>query len=740
MTLDVSIDEYNETAVKIELAALYGVPVELISLDATSGSLQITVTIATTPSGTSGGDSSAAAPPLDIATLLAAVESVDDSALGASMAVALGAANITVASAPVLQATMYVIDEVTCSIGHWCTAGNEVRKPHHISLGATCHAHHLSPLDATWQIPCDLGTYNPFADNITAEACLPCMDNAITLQVASVNRSQCICDAANGFKEIVEADGERKCVCPFGQYKDASRVCVACPKGTFKSTEVPDAGCEPCSESTTLGVGAQSDQQCVCLAGYFNTFANGAARRQCLRCEPPNLQGQASGASCTKEGVELTKLPLHNKYWRSNDNSTFIWNCFSDGVCVNGSDTQPVGQMFLRNNSLGCLAGHSGPFCEVCIDNHYKSAGKCIECTGEGAEAALLLIPGAAIALALLLCFGFVARACFIRQGSTRLNTAAKQEMELAFEANDRNADAAASAVSVGDLSLEDVSKPNLKAAATSVKLLSAFKTTTSGDASSSAKRGIGAVRDEVRGEVRGEVEGKFATTDLNAEHAQRATTQKEREITQAQKVAKQPGKPSVVGLCSAINWSTLQIDFKILISLIQVLGSLSVSFSIPFPPLYSTVMSWLNVITLSSIFDVMPLSCQGITFNFHDNLRLRTIFPVVFLMFSFAWVKLCRCNAKLAAVGDKLVSAGFFLIFLIYPSTSQNIFNTFNCVPLDDPEHSVKGNGYIYALRVDVRASPRHSSSHPSAHSRYHGSPHTRGLTDGHRLRPSRP
>ncbi len=49
LTLDVSIDEYNETSVKLELAALYGVPTELIDLATTAGSVQLTITIRAAP-------------------------------------------------------------------------------------------------------------------------------------------------------------------------------------------------------------------------------------------------------------------------------------------------------------------------------------------------------------------------------------------------------------------------------------------------------------------------------------------------------------------------------------------------------------------------------------------------------------------------------------------------------------------------------------------------------------------
>ena len=50
-TLDQELDEtYNETAVRLDLAALYGVPLSWIQLDATAGSVVLAVTIAPPPS------------------------------------------------------------------------------------------------------------------------------------------------------------------------------------------------------------------------------------------------------------------------------------------------------------------------------------------------------------------------------------------------------------------------------------------------------------------------------------------------------------------------------------------------------------------------------------------------------------------------------------------------------------------------------------------------------------------
>ena len=74
----------------------------------------------------------------------------------------------------------------------------------------------------------------------------------------------------------------------------------------------------------------------------------------------------------------------------------------------------------------------------------------------------------------------------------------------------------------------------------------------------------------------------------------------------------------------------TLGTEGKILISLVQVIGSLKVVFSIPYPPLYVQVTRWLSLLEFN-LFDMMPLGCAFPGAGFHFFLVLRTIGPLVF-------------------------------------------------------------------------------------------------------------
>ena len=115
-----------------------------------------------------------------------------------------------------------------------------------------------------------------------------------------------------------------------------------------------------------------------------------------------------------------------------------------------------------------------------------------------------------------------------------------------------------------------------------------------------------------------------------------------------------------------------------------QVLGALATTFSIPYPRIYTTVMRWLSVLELN-VIEIMPLACQGYTFNFHHSMLLRTVYPLAFGIFALALKALFRSWPKPNAIADRLVTAWFFLIFLVYPTTSQKVFNMFNCEEFDD-------------------------------------------------------
>ena len=347
MALDVSMEDYNETSVKLELAALYGMPVELIDLSAAAGSLQLTITIraAPPPTGPAAPGSAPSPPALSLAAILAAVQSVDSTAMAASMSSALGT-NVSVAVQPPAQATLTVVTESVCPRGHWCSAGyvNE----------------------------CNPGTFNPDLNVDSAGGCQACPLHA-TSPAAATHLLQCAC--ANGFvpstNDYVAFDSNTgiadrfRCICPAGMDKrgdaEGRVVCGVCASGTFKpEPNGQETTCQACPQQDAVGpIGATSEEQCGCPAGQYKD----ALDASCKVCP--------IGARCVDDTVPMT-LNLTGGRWRTDASSVQIETCVHRASCLGGINT-----------SAYCAVGHIGPLCAVCSQGFRSSStGGCEPCDG----------------------------------------------------------------------------------------------------------------------------------------------------------------------------------------------------------------------------------------------------------------------------------------------------------------------------------------------------------------------
>ena len=619
MTLPITREEYNETAVRHELAALYGVPVELIELSlpdarrrrlhtrallamdktGTGGSghgraraltsgLQITITIksAGPPSSPSSGSTSSAPATIDFNALVAAVNSVDDAALGSSMSSALGK-NVTVTSTAPQTMDVTLIVEKDCPLGYWCSAGEETK--------------------------CEVGTYNPNLNVLSATGCLACpMPNAITLQEASTSLSDCVCDTVKGFVEIHAADGNRTCVCSPGWAPNEATpaVCVPCGLRTYKESYSNNA-CQSCpADADTLTNASQAETDCVCTKGMFDNEVT-LSNRTCVTC-PSNTGCANEQSPWYAPGVTLHSLPVERNSWRSHMDSALIKPCITQDACEGG----PVSCMTVycheygNRTGPGCRQGHTGPYCEVCIPNFYKSQGLCKECTEDGVFIASLVAPAAIVIFLIVLC------ALFLR-GKLKGNSSGKYV----------------------------------------------------------AKTGGQRAMEHMVDDVFGHDEADGSLVEDQERRVAKATLKWVRQKSKAAGSGKR---------CQIAMPKGLQVDFKILVSLVQVLGALKVTFSIPFPPIYSFVMRWMSVLEMN-LLEIAPLSCQGFKTNFHSLLVVRTALPALWLTICFAAKACCRCGTRAEAVADKMLSTAFFVLFLVYPTNAQKLFLMFLCEDFED-------------------------------------------------------
>ena len=151
MTLDLDCATFDMQTVRQTLADQYGVDVALVTFDNPCArrrqlrgrlmpELTLTITIAT--EGTAADGTSVSAP---VASLLTAVQAVDDAAIGNSLGAALNTTVTVTASTAPEQAKVEKTIKFECPLGHWCTAGLIV--------------------------PCSTGTYNNQTGQNFATAC-----------------------------------------------------------------------------------------------------------------------------------------------------------------------------------------------------------------------------------------------------------------------------------------------------------------------------------------------------------------------------------------------------------------------------------------------------------------------------------------------------------------------------------------------------------------------------------------
>ena len=79
------------------------------------------------------------------------------------------------------------------------------------------------------------------------------------------------------------------------------------------------------------------------------------------------------------------------------------------------------------------------------------------------------------------------------------------------------------------------------------------------------------------------------------------------------------------------ISWKRVGSKLRILVSFFQVLTPLDIVYAIAFPPVFDSMLSWLNVFQLNLI-DFLPLACI-FDVGYHDTLLMRTLVPMAALL-----------------------------------------------------------------------------------------------------------
>ena len=376
ITLDRELDStYNETAVRLELAALYGVPLSWIQLNTTAGSVVLALTIA--PPQSALAASAAAGTPL--ATSAAAVSAAVNGASASTLTAALGAtASSTAAAVTVANVSVGYNrssdEQVSCTPGYF-SPGSGICMA--CAPGTKANASGMELCEI-----CEAGTYQPLK---AQTACTSCDEGAYCEEGAS---SPLVCPPgthSNGIAGLASIDG---CVgCPLGHYCTGSSTPVPCPEQTHGGGQVNLSS--PICNGTcpvdvvdgvptlrvTLGMGTIEVSGCVCRDGlYLKGDTN-----ECEHCP-------AKGSNCRAKGITLDELPLERGWWRVTPTSSDLRRCNVEGACTHPNQTQAALRRRISAATWAdrqCAVGHRGPLCGACDEDFYSAAlGKCERCGG----------------------------------------------------------------------------------------------------------------------------------------------------------------------------------------------------------------------------------------------------------------------------------------------------------------------------------------------------------------------
>ena len=542
-----------------------------------------------------------------------------------------------------------------CPSGRFCEAGTQ--EPAECIKGAWCPSGTPNP------IPCSLGTYSASPGMASISMCTPC--------------------PAGTF-------------CGLGSYEP-----IACPIATYNA-QPNSARCTECpAGTTTAGTGATRLEDCVCRVDQYDRDA-ATNTTQCVECPFVSTDCKAVGA-----GVTLETLPLAPGFWRSYKRAerfiggpgpadtaetiserldevaesrrlegessdedaaqideedapvAVVWQCFAADYCIGGSDCQ-------GNSTKGtlcdgyCAEHHHGPYCALCVDGYILSGEGCTKC--EGNAIATFAVPLAVVVVFLLAAI----YAC--RLG---IMTAVTNEvMNAAFEVG--------KAGEAGDSILTDA-------------IDAAVDQTLQGDETPAAasslppslppspppyETGLGSSSSDVEGTTASSP-SQLAVTVSSVTVASgrggwspskfvRRHSLRRRSI----EAARSTGRKAKWLARRAVS---LQVKFRILVSLVQVVSQLGVIFAIPYPPFYDDLVSILGVFSLD-IIEFMPIGCL-ITLNHDHFLLMRTLIPIAPLLISLVWRRFV--SKQLA---ETILTLNFLLLYLLFPSNSSNIFATFQC------------------------------------------------------------
>lgn len=219
---------------------------------------------------------------------------------------------------------------------------------------------------------CEIGKYS----ELSFTACERCVGNTTTLQIGTDSRDNCVCNTGYAFNSDFDSGTNEKCVaCQAGKYKPlvADSQCSDCGIGKYsnKIGQTNELNCELCLDSSqTILDGATSIGECLCNAGYTYVLQqiNSSVFARCEPCATNTFKAQLGNTVC--------ESCAYNAF---SEVGSIRCTC-NDGFYVPGiSATEPNGEDCILNPYMHYIFSSNGQLddkksCKIqCEHGYYRS-------------------------------------------------------------------------------------------------------------------------------------------------------------------------------------------------------------------------------------------------------------------------------------------------------------------------------------------------------------------------------
>eukprot|EP00519_Triparma_laevis_P010367 CAMPEP_0182498006 /NCGR_PEP_ID=MMETSP1321-20130603/6353_1 /TAXON_ID=91990 /ORGANISM="Bolidomonas sp., Strain RCC1657" /LENGTH=1411 /DNA_ID=CAMNT_0024702007 /DNA_START=67 /DNA_END=4302 /DNA_ORIENTATION=- len=170
----------------------------------------------------------------------------------------------------------------------------------------------------------------------------------------------------------------------------------------------------------------------------------------------------------------------------------------------------------------------------------------------------------------------------------------------------------------------------------------------------------------------------------------------KKRKEEDAQSLLRQNSNASMLIEKSIKRFEKYQPIFKMIVTYFQVVGGLGYIYGLRFPPIFTSITSFIGGLASFNFISFIPLGCVAQA-DFYSQLLVYTLTPLLISIVLIGWYKYLSGSTSPEAkdLQVKIFEVFLAITFIVLPSVSVKIFSTFACQKFDD--------GYGSYLKVDL-------------------------------------